>query len=188
MKNRRNLDGLTSTYAIVGMAMAGRTGRDWYQFAESQVRSAAASLGIDPQRFADIIAVTSPRVQVVRNVRMAVRYVRDGDRTGMMKTVAAALDHWHLTGEIRGPKTSEFAKAIMGDTDRVVLDVWMAKAFGIPQKWLDAKYVRAECARRVRDAALILGWTPAQVQAAVWTTAVRDAGREPGILDIASEV
>lgn len=164
---------------IIALALQGVDGRFWYGVAQREVRTGAERLAVTPERFASILAVTSPRVQVKRNILMAVMYCKFGTLPGSMATTRSAVAHYEATGEIRGPKTGPFARAILGDEEAIVLDVWMARAFGIDQKRFGAKYVRAHCEAIIRQVANHLGWTPAQVQAAVWTAAVRRAGRKP---------
>lgn len=179
-KSTYNLESLSSVETIVGMAIVGESGRYWYHAAARKIAAVASELGCEPKRFADVLAITSPRVKVARNWNLTLKYIAHQSRDGMMKGVRAALDHYLATGEIRGPKTGPFARAVLGDEQAIVLDTWMAKAFKCPHEKLRTKAVHAECATRVRAAAGILGWTPAQVQAAVWTAAVRAANREPG--------
>ena len=164
---------------ILALALAGVDGRFWYGTAQREVRTGAERLGVTAERFAAILAATSPRVQVRRNITIAVMYCKFGTLPGSMATTRAAVAHYESTGIIRGPKTGPFARAILGDEDAIVLDVWMAKAFGIDQKRFGAKYVRTHCEGVIRQVAQHLGWTPAQVQAAVWTAAVRRAKRKP---------
>jgi len=150
-------------------ALAGEHGRDWYDETREAVTDLAYILDVQPQYLADVLAITSPRVQVRRNIRIAVRYIKEGTLDGVLPGVRTALAHYEETGEIRGPKTSAFAAALMGDPEAIVLDVWMARALGVDQAKFSSAKVRREAERRVRKVARRLGWAPAQVQAAIWT-------------------
>lgn len=176
---------MKSADALAALAVEGGSGRYWYQHAEDQIRRASDMIGVEPERFAGVLACLSPRVSVLRNVRLTLRYLQTGEHgPGVMRCVRESVAHYEATGEIRGPKTRPFAYAVLGDPDAVVLDVWMAKALGVPQARLSSKRVHAKASDRVRSAARTVGYTPAQCQAAVWYAAVRRAGRNPGRLTI----
>lgn len=177
---RKPIPRMASVAKLIDLALEGADGRHWYKDAAVHVRGAAFILDCDAQRLADILALLSPRVSVKRNIRFALRYVKDGKFAGdVMRTIRASVNHYELTGEIRGPKTGPFARAIMGDLNAIVLDVWMAVAFGIDQKRFSVKRVHAECSKRIRAVAKNLGWKNAEVQAAIWYAAVRRADRHP---------
>jgi hypothetical protein len=172
---------IASVETIVKLALAGQSGRNWYSHAASQVEQAAELLNCEAAYFADILAILSPRVSVKRNLRFAVRYVETGQfAPDIMRGIRAGIAHYHATGEIRGPKTAPFAAALKRDYSAIVLDVWMAKAFGIPQAAFSNKGTHAKCCKRIASAAKRLGWQNAEVQAAVWTAIVKASGRKPG--------
>jgi hypothetical protein len=161
---------MTSISKLERLALDGSHGRFWYAYAESEIAKAAELLDICPRRFADILAITSPRVSVRKNIGLALQYISDGSMKGMLPAIKAGLRHYETTGEIRGSKTSAFARACSGDLSAVVLDTWMAVAFDINPKDLgDRPRVHREACRRVRAVARRLGWEPAEVQAAIWT-------------------
>ena len=103
--------------------------------------------------------------------------------SGLMPMVRSGLEHYETTGEIRGPKTSAFAGACMGDLSQVVLDVWMARALKVDQKAFNRRVVREKAAKRVCLVAKQLGWKPAQVQAAIWTAVYEQhhVSKAPGL-------
>lgn len=171
---------LSSVDTIERLAWAGRDGRAWYQSARREIMLAAGMMGTSAKRLAALLSLFSPRVQVSRSIRLAFTYARTGTfPPGTIGSVQAAVLHYENTGEIRGPKTGPFAAALLGDPDAIVLDTWMAKAFRVPQQKIATKNVSTRCKRRIRKVAERLGWTPAEVQAAVWTATVRRAGRTP---------
>lgn len=177
-------DRMTSVARLVDMAAKGKDWKDWYVRAGDDIASVCAQEHWDFDRFVDVLALTSPRTSVRRNIRVAIHYMQTGQwLTGVIDTTKRAMAHYLETGEIRGPKTSAFAAALKGDLSAVVLDVWMAEAFKVDQRRFDRIPVRAKCNQRIRAAAGRLCWRPAEVQAAIWATTVRDHGRRvPGFV------
>jgi hypothetical protein len=96
-----------------------------------------------------------------------------------MHSHRAALDHYYKTGEIRGPKTSRFARVLRGDDDIVVVDTWMARAIGVLDKAARTKASQLLAERvvaAVRDrlsASTSVPWTLAETQAAIWCGCIR---------------
>lgn len=167
----------------IAAALEGQAGKDWYQNAAHICQLEADAIGCNVGMFIDVLAITSPRVHVAKNWRLAVNYLRYGRVDGMMRSVRAALAHYATTREIRGPKTSAFSRALKGDNDAIVLDVWMAAFFKHDQRGYSRQAGRIEAESAIRGAALALGWTCIEVQAAVWYAAVRRARRTPGTYD-----
>ena len=161
----------------------------WYSVAQRDITDVCAHTGWDFDRFVDVLAITSPRVSVRRNIRVAMHYMQTGEYlSGTIRSTLAAMLHYEETGEIRGPKTSAFSRALKGDLDAIVLDVWMSKAFEIDQRTFDRKDVRLECERRVCRAAARHVIRPAELQAASWAAIVRRHGRNTPSFDVSSEL
>jgi len=175
---------------LLALAQTGAHHRHWYTNGVPVVHREASRLGCTPRELAAVLALTSPRVQVRRNVQLTRLYMADRARLRtlsapdlaselrLLSSTAAALVHWEATGEIRGPKTRAFAAAVLGDPDALVLDVWMARALQVPQERVNLTANYAKALKRVRAVARRLGWTVAEVQAAVWAGTIaghRDA-------------
>lgn len=171
---------MSSISTLQTLAIEGQSGRRWYRDAIRPVGLAALALGVSPEVLCDVLAITSPRVIVYHNVRIAKHYCRTGSLpSGVIPGTIAAMTHWKETGEIRCPKTAPFARALMGDQSAIVLDVWMSRALGIAQNALGRQATQAQAEKRVRKVADNLNWTPAETQAAIWAAVVRRAGRNP---------
>ncbi len=78
-----------------------------------------------------VVSAFSPRCTWQQNVDRAVTYAETGDAPGLRDHVAAA-DRCVIAGTYEGaltaPKTLEFARAIDGAADAVVIDTWMMTA------------------------------------------------------------
>jgi hypothetical protein len=104
---------MRSAKHLVTLAREGWEYRNWYADCLPILDEAASRLQVDTKRLTDVMAITSPRCAVKRNVRYTVRYLRTGTLpSDAIHTTGLALQHYEDTGEIRGPKTSEFAKAL----------------------------------------------------------------------------
>jgi thermostable 8-oxoguanine DNA glycosylase len=68
---------------------------------------------------------------------------------------------------LKGLKTNAFAKAIAGDEQAVVIDVWMLRAVGIEKKTPN-QTLYFELAEAVKKTAFDFGMTPRAMQALIW--------------------
>lgn len=160
---------------LMALAKQGEDGRHWYYHAREQVEALAAMVGCGRQEAARVVAQTSPRTSVKKNIRLAKKWLESGDESGMLPSVRASLKN-----NTFGPKTRAFYEALVGDDDAVVVDVWVARAFCVDERKVGSLYVLQPIQKQVRKVAARLGWKPAEAQAAIWTASVRAAGRNPG--------
>jgi hypothetical protein len=191
---------LASVETLAALADRGRYGATWYAESEPHLRARAAALGVDAARYVSVLAITSPRVRVARNVRLTEEYLQHGDagRLRCLPGVRAGLAHYERTGVVRGPKVGPFARALSGDLGAVVVDTWIARAF-VPkrgkvradrstveryQNALTTVAGHREAARRIGAAGRLVGLCPRDAQAAVWHGVYR--GTAPSLLDILS--
>ena len=185
---------MTSVDKLEELALEGQHGKHWYEQCDHALRTMCRAEGWPVVHTAAVLGITSPRIQVSRNALYTKAYMREWVKdpdvnthnriSGLLPMVRSGLVHYERTGEIRGPKTSAFAGACMGDLSQVVLDVWMARALKlVDQKLFERKQVRHKATMRINKVADRLGWEPAQVQAAIWT-AVYEANhvsKAPGL-------
>lgn len=165
-----------NAYATIGANL-----RDWYAQARQEIGRLCSREGWDYDRFVCILAVTSPRVSVLRNYKFADHYMRTGHfLPDMMRTIRASVKHYEATGEIRGPKTGAFARNLLGDETALVLDIWMARALGVEQKVVNRRDNMRAAYRLVGTIAAERGWTIAETQAAIWCGVCRAHGVRPG--------
>lgn len=160
------------------LALAGADARPWYDWALAEIQAAAPILGVTETRLADLLALFSPRTSVKKSVRLTVHYIRTGGHVhDVLPMVRVGVAYYEATREIRGCKTAPFAKALMGDKSAVVLDTWMAVAFGVDPNWIkDRPKLRRRMAATLQRVADSLGWPVAETQAAIWAATVRGQG------------
>ena len=110
-----------------------RMAGDWYNeagaFAAMLSNNATAwSLEVS----ACVISAFSPRVTWSLNKRKAMQYSY-GLRPAGLRSALDTADRCVREGfnGLRGPKTNAFARAIAGDKDAVVIDIWMCRAAGL---------------------------------------------------------
>ena len=139
--------------------------------------------------FAKLLAATSPRQDVVRNMKLAIaafgKYILElkqqiGQKaedptfqqglkarlgTAFMRTLvpnimrAMGVGEAELKAELSGSKVNNFSKALAGDPNAVTMDIWMARAMGLTSP---APFDNAE-------------------DYEVFANAVRDLAREAGV-------
>ena len=160
----------TDVQRLVALARAGADHADWYKGAEALVHRWAAVFLARPERVALVIAATSPRVTVARNLRIAAHFLATGTFPGGVLPVAKRAIE---TGQL-GPKTGPFMRALLGDAQAVVLDVHMAHALGVRQEDFSKPRVHAACSAAVVQAGEAVGLTPRDTQAAIWAGVYRE--------------
>lgn len=161
--------GAVHTNAPMKHARDGARGRGWYRDARAAIEDFARDVGASPDDVADVLAITSPRVHVSRNVRITRTYFTTGELPGTMGSIREAVARWERGEGIRAtsPKVANFAAALKGDPDAVVVDVWVCRSFMLDRHPTIREYKRV--AGYVRSIATRLGWPPAETQAAIWT-------------------
>lgn len=142
-------------------------GASWYPAAAAECRD---MLPADPERAAAIVAALSPRLSWRANLLAARAVVRGETPRGVLRAnvgkaqrIAAGADPDVVLG---GPKVRAFYRALVGDRDAVVVDVWAARVAGVAAPDTERRYHRAAASYRI--AARTLGVPVAHVQAATW--------------------
>jgi len=119
------------------------------------------------EQAASVISAFSPRVTWKRNVELARQFVNGESvkclRTSIRNAEAARSEGFRA---LRGLKTNNFARAIAGDGEAVVIDTWMLKAAQHSKSVNKTQYL--QLAESVREVARVHGWEPAAMQALIW--------------------
>ena len=140
----------------------------WYRDAEEVAEEVARNLDTTLEVGASIVAAFSPRERWSTNVSKAIAYSLGARPKGLQNNLTMA-DNAVMLGfdALKGLKTNAFARAIAGDANAVVIDVWMMRAAGMetdsPNK---SQYnMLADAVRNVADD---FGITPRTAQALIW--------------------
>ena len=158
-----------------------KTAQNWYTDSRQVIEQL---YGDDADMFYDLLAATSPRKQVKANWDIAQhiyeRYKHDGyiDCQGLMGShIPNVLRAIHRE-PLHGYKVPAFAANLKGDMNRVTIDLWVLRYFGLKQKRIRRKeYYRLE--KAIQLLAKHRGMLPAEYQAMVWYEAITKAGRTP---------
>lgn len=167
------------------------TGRDWYPSAGRIVRAIAAEANacgvrsMPPERVASAVAALSPRNPWYWNIADAHAFALAAASDGPMPTAttfsANARRAWSMLRGDSGadwsteaPKVRAFVRAIMGDADSVVVDVWAMRVAtgGLRDAVRPGEY--AAVAGAYRDASGIVGESPCDLQAITWLIGQRE--------------
>ena len=170
----------TRTDKLLKLAENGFDGLQWYAIAEREISRICKLEHWNIERFVSVLAITSPRCAVRRNVRNTLQFMATGallDNT--LGAIRVSLDNYLDSGKISGQKISAFRDALLGDTTAVVLDVHMANALCVPQSGFSNKILRERCTQRVVRVADRLNVAPRDAQACLWYGAMREANRKP---------
>jgi len=141
----------------------------WYLDAETVAREVATNLGVSLEIGATVVSAFSPRERWSRNVSNAITFSLGEEVRGVLgnnvRMANAALTLGY--DALKGQKTNAFARAIAGNENAVVIDVWMLRALGIEKKSpTQAQYkVMADA---VTTVATKYGMTPRAMQALIW--------------------
>ena len=115
-----------------------------------------------------VVSAFSPRVTWAHNKRKAHEYAQGITPKGLRSHVVAA-DRCVRMGfnGLNGLKTNAFARAIAGDRDAVVVDVWMCRAARLGKDAPNKGEYRI-IANAVREVAAAYNMEPATMQALLW--------------------
>lgn len=175
------------------LARLGIDRANWYDRATVEIARVCNAEDWSIRTFTDTLAILSPRVSIIRNVRAALAYLGQGVHfPGTVRSVQRSLDIYNSTGKIGGRKVPYFARALKGDATAVTLDTWMAVAIARTNTTPTSSYFRRVATFEraegiVRKVGVRLGLTPRDCQAAIWSGTFRSTGREPGYFPIWQE-
>ena len=151
--------------ASLGQVEAAST---WYHEAQEVAEDVAEILGVDLERGAAIVSAFSPRERWSSNVAKAYAFANGLPVTGLSNNLRMA-ENAKTNGfdALKGQKTNAFARAIAGDANAIVIDVWMCRAANIGTDSPNKGQYR-ELSEAVTIVANEFGLTPRTAQALIW--------------------
>ena len=185
---------LLDTYRRATPAQRER-GREWYRDFRRECARIARETDTPLRRVVATAAITSPDARLSTNVSWTRQacVTRGAAKVGRYPNAMHARYAPILTGAVRpqdgvgGRKVTSFYRAILGDSDAVVLDRWALRAAGHGRDTCTDKQYDA-IAGLYREAAFLMHETPAAFQAIVWIvlrdSAVRSDGARQGLTDL----
>ena len=140
----------------------------WYADAYTVAADVAWRMNVPLEHGAAIVSAFSPRVHWSRNITLAIDYA-SGRTPGCLRQSIRAADRASVQGfdGLRADKTNSFARAIAGDEDAVVVDVWMARAARINRD-APTRVQYREISSAVRSLAREWKVAPRTMQALIW--------------------
>jgi hypothetical protein len=140
----------------------------WYLDAERVAEEVARNLDVTLEVGATIVSAFSPRERWARNVTNAIKFSLGENVVALGNNIRMANAAFDKGFEaLKGQKTNAFAKAIAGNEDAVVIDVWMLRALGIEKKTPTQGQYKV-MADAVTAVATKHGMTPRAMQALIW--------------------
>ena len=140
----------------------------WYRDAEEVAEEVARNLDVSLEVGASIVSAFSPRERWSSNVAKAIAFSLGHEVRGLGQNLRMAQASLALGFDaLKGAKTNAFARAIAGDTNAVVIDVWMMRAAKMESDSpTQAQYIRLS--RALTNVAKEFGITPRTAQALSW--------------------
>ena len=140
----------------------------WYHEAQEVAEDVAEILGASLEVGASIVSAFSPRERWSSNVAKAFAFANGLPVSGLGNNLRMAENAKTMGFDaLKGQKTNAFARAIAGDSDAVVIDVWMMRAAGMDRND-PTKTQYAAISDAVRKVASDHGITPRTAQALIW--------------------
>jgi hypothetical protein len=140
----------------------------WYVDAERIAEKVAENLDTTLEIGASVVSAFSPRERWSINVARAIAFSLGQDVHCLKNNIVMANNALTLGFDaLKGLKTNAFAKAIAGDEQAVVIDVWMLRAVGIEKKTPGQTQYNS-LVEAVKKVAFDNGMTPRATQALIW--------------------
>lgn len=119
-----------------------------------------------------ILATTSPRASLKSNIKKFrtayVEYKNGLPFSEKFGSAKAQLECVARGEPLTGRKVDAFRRAMYGEPDPVVVDMWIMRAFGLSSEKAPTRRQYDEIEFYIRDVSRYVGLTPSEMQCAVW--------------------
>ena len=140
----------------------------WYHEAQEVAEDVAEIMGVSLEVGASIVSAFSPRERWSSNVAKAFAFANGLPVSGLGNNLRMAENAKTMGFDaLKGQKTNAFARAIAGDANAIVIDVWMCRAANIGTDSPNKGQYR-ELSEAVTIVANEFGLTPRTAQALIW--------------------
>lgn len=162
----------------------GERHKQWYAKANHTIASLFPAE--DTDKLCEMLAVTSMNATLKANVSLFIKalyqYKNDLPFDGFLPAVIDHLNKVRNNEKLTGRKVRNFAEALKGNPNAVVVDLWMQRAFGFPTDSPTKKqYDFIE--RYIKRFAPKHNMKPVEMQASIWM-GIRGIDRQVGYKDI----
>lgn len=148
----------------------------WYPDEYTYCTGVARSADIGVREVAAYYAATSPRQRLAQNKVLTLQAALNWGKVEALPNVvetcariyAYACANKDPVDAVSGRKTRNFALALLGDPEAVVVDVWMMRAAGWPDRDAPTKIQYDAIERVIRRMAGKMGLEPRTLQALIW--------------------
>lgn len=150
-------------------------GLEWYDMAYTHCERLGAFHGFETPRVAVALAHLSPRIAWKTNLFLLEELLAGREkpsyamtRSWEMGRRALEAEHPMTTFSVVALKTGSFARAILGDANSVVVDVWAARAAGVGESMIRSTRGYHAVAEAYRRGAKRVGIPARDLQAVTW--------------------
>jgi hypothetical protein len=164
--------------ALTDAALSQASWKDWY---EEHREVLDEFFGDYAQMFQQILDVTSQAASVKANVGLGLKafgqWLRGEEFDGFLPAVIMNLNRLRDSAQVQGQKIKAYRASNAGQDDQPVVDRHIARLiFGVDSPTA-AQFAKAQ--QILTEIAAEIGWTPRQVQAALWAHSIVKSGKTP---------
>jgi len=191
--NRKNSHKLRSLKYVKRLAENGLQWSTWYDRAIGEIDDICRLENWDKQHFTSVLAILSPRVSVRRNCRSALLYCGQEQAffANTLPNVKTSLATYLRSGIVGGNKVPYFRNALLGDSESVTLDTWMAYALLAVEsphiKYFTRKNTFYAARKLVCKVGQAFDLSPRDSQAAIWCGMFLESGQLPQFFPLWAE-